>query len=93
MTSNTRDPHLPSPEVCDWLLGLDWSDAVSEIHIRYSGAGASRISECHLYGGSVYADMAIGTNDTGQIILPSEALELLRADQRARVAVPTATAR
>jgi hypothetical protein len=77
-----RDPHLPPPEVCDWLLERDWSD-VRVVDQRVTSM-AGRLLESGTLIGSSLTLVAIGADETGHFELPVEALEVLRADQRAR---------
>lgn len=73
-----RDEHLPSPEVCDWLLSLDWAEP-NDAHLEtasYNGV----MNDC------CYADAAIGTQQTLGLLLPVEALECLEKDAQARIA-------
>jgi hypothetical protein len=74
-----RDPHLPSPEVCDWLLAQEWSKPG---RINYQSTDSSGcIEECgHSYAG-------IGANEMIDLFLPAGALEILREDAKARAAL------
>jgi len=78
-----RDPHLPPPEVCDWLLERDWPGVIPETVITYPKGNPKGItrSERFDYFSTI---TAIGADQTCHISLPVEALEVLRADQRAR---------
>lgn len=73
-----RDPLLPPPEVCDWLLGLTWSAPsaveVSNIHDN------REICECH----EAYA--AIGADGMIDLLLPTIEFQILQKDAEARQA-------
>jgi len=73
-----RDAHLPSPEVCDWLLSLGWSEPLS---ILLNTPHFEGVSE-----DSCYARTAIGVDPCIELLLPAEALECLEKDARARIA-------
>ena len=78
-----RDPHLPSPEVCDWLCSLEWSAVIPSAVTTYPEGGpfysAKTTRHC-----SVFASPAFGTDHTIEIELPEEGLAVLRADAEAR---------
>lgn len=73
-----RDAHLPSPEVCDWLLSLEWSEPGS---IELNTPSFEGVSE-----DSCYARTAIGADACIELLLPVEALECLEKDAQARIA-------
>jgi hypothetical protein len=77
-----RDPHLPPPEVVDWLIEQDWSDGrvVDQRVTTMSG----RLLESGTLINSSLALVAIGADETGHFELPVEALDVLRADREAR---------
>lgn len=70
MTSR-RDRHLPSPEIVDWLLSLFWSVEHAEVTIEYP-------REVSTQGPTREATFAIGRDEYAQVLLPTEALRLLR---------------
>ncbi|CAB4148100.1 hypothetical protein UFOVP431_109 [uncultured Caudovirales phage] len=73
-----RDPHLPSAEVCDWLLSQEWSTPVT-VHIG-SDHGKSEIYDC------CEARAAVGADEYIDLHLPAFGLQLLRNDAVARKA-------
>lgn len=73
-----RDPHLPPPEVCDWLLGLMWS-APSTTKVS-NNHHSSEIYECH----EAYA--AIGADGMIDLLLPTVEFQILQKDAEARQA-------
>jgi hypothetical protein len=73
-----RDKHLPSPEVCDWLLSLEWSEP-SSIELNTPDFEGDRNDSC-------YALTTIGRDECIELLLPTEALERLEKDAQARVA-------
>jgi hypothetical protein len=77
-----RDPHLPPPEVCDWLLEQEWSGVIPETFITYPRGGAEVIDSRRFDHCS--ARIEIGADERGHFELPIEVLEALKADQRAR---------
>lgn len=74
-----RDAHLPSPEVCDWLLFLEWSEP-SSIELNTPDLDESDRND------SCYALASIGRGECIELLLPAEALECLEKDARARIA-------
>lgn len=86
-----RDPHLPSPEVCDWLLAQKWSESVPATVITYTVItypeggpfGKSKSKSTRMF--SVFASAAFGTDHIIEIELPEEGLVVLRADAEARL--------
>lgn len=80
-----RDPYLPPPEVCDWLLGQEWSEPIKDTEISHGDDRPFGISGSLLFN-HVYSFAEIGADENGRIFLPVEALELLKADKQARVA-------
>ena len=86
MSTNTtpnRDPHLPPPAVCDWLLEQDWSEMIPITTIQYHGSTPHGIAESRL-GGYQQAHSGIGADEGGRILLPAEALDALRVDAENR---------
>lgn len=78
-----RDPHLPPPEVCDWLLSQEWSGSIPETVISYPKGNPTGNSRSRLFGYKA-TRCVIGADEIGRVFLPVEALEVLRADQAAR---------
>jgi hypothetical protein len=73
-----RDAHLPSPEVCDWLLSFEWAEP-NGIHLETPDFEGIREDSC-------YARTAIGADHCIEFLLPVEALECLEKDAQARIA-------
>lgn len=71
-----RDPRLPSPEICDWLLRQAWS-APSDVAV------SGKSYECVLHD-CCEATTAIGTNEIIDLLLSGEGLAVLRDDAVAR---------
>ena len=80
MDTTPRDPHLPPPEVCDWLLEQDWSEMIPMAGIQYYGSTPHGMSQSKLYEYQ-QAHSAIGADGGGRILLPVEAIAVLRKDQ------------
>jgi hypothetical protein len=78
-----RDPHLPSPEVCDWLLAQEWSEAIPTTLTTFHPGGPGGIT-MHAAYDHVHARAALGADEVFAIELPVEALAVLRADAEAR---------
>ena len=74
-----RDPHLPPPEVCDWLLAQEWSEVVPTAVTSFPAGGPSGITKHEAYD-SVYGRAAFGANEVLAIEMPVEALQLLEED-------------
>lgn len=74
-----RDPHLPSPEVCDWLLAQEWSSPGRINHQSHLRNGY--IEDC------CQTTAAIGRDECAELFLPAGALEILREDAKARAAI------
>jgi hypothetical protein len=74
-----RDPHLPPPEVCDWLLAQRWSEVVPTAITTFPAGGPSGITKHEAYD-SVYGRAALGANEVLAIEMPVEALQLLEED-------------
>jgi len=85
MDTTPRDPHLPPPEVVDWLLGQTWPGEIPETRIDYQGGNPSGIVGSTLLGWQqAYVD--IGADAGGRIFLDSDALDALRKDHASRKA-------
>jgi|LakMenE18May11ns_1017448.scaffolds.fasta_scaffold8777560_1 hypothetical protein len=83
MDTTPRDPHLPPPEVVDWLLGQTWPGEIPETRIDYLGGNPTGMAGSALFGWQqAYVD--IGANAYGRILLPVEALDALRDDHASR---------
>ena len=78
--ADARDPHLPPPEVCDWLLAMNWSSPDS---IPLSSDGKNQ--DGHMVDGC-QAEYPIGRNGSGVLLLDHEDLRVLREDVKARQA-------
>ena len=78
-----RDPHLPPPAVCDWLLEQKWPGVIPETRIDFQGGSPDGVAGSHLIGYQ-QARVAIGVDQGGRIFLPDEALDVLRKDQDER---------
>lgn len=83
MDTTPRDPHLPPPEVVDWLLEQDWSEMIPMAGIQYYGSTPHGMSQSKLYK-CQQAHPAIGADEGGRILLPVEAIAVLRNDQDER---------
>ena len=88
MDTTPRDPYLPPPAVCDWLLEQDWSEMIPITTIQYHGSTPHGIAVSRL-GGYQQAHLGIGADEGGRILLPAEALDVLRKDQDERRAPST----
>ena len=84
METTPRDPHLPQPDVCDWLLEQKWSERITSIEMTYSEGRA--FGPRSALNGYHEADMAIGRDETARLFMPDEALDALRLDAAARSA-------
>jgi hypothetical protein len=73
-----RDPHLPPPEVCDWLLGRKWS-APSTVKVSSDHHDGETYECCE-------ACAAIGANGMIDLLLPTIELQILQEDAAARQA-------
>ena len=73
-----RDPHLPSLEVCDWLLGQEWSTPGT---LRFeSQHGKGYMNDC------CTATASLGRDEMIDLHLPTFGLQVLRDDAAARKA-------
>jgi hypothetical protein len=88
MDITPRDPHLPPPAVCDWLLEQTWPGVIPETRIDFQGGSPDGVAGSHLIGYQ-QARVAIGVDQGGRIFLPDEALDVLRKDQDNRRAPST----
>lgn len=71
-----RDPHLPHPKVCDWLLSMKWS-APSTVKVSSDHHHGETYDCCETHA-------AIGCDETIDIMLPSFGLQILKEDAEAR---------
>ena len=83
MATTPRDPHLPPPAVCDWLLEQKWPGVIPETRIDFQGGSPDGVAGSHLIGYQ-QARVAIGVDQGGRIFLPDEGLEVLRKDAENR---------
>ena len=72
MPAYRRDPHLPSPEVCDWLLSLEWSKP-STVKV-IADYGSSEIYDC------CHAVTALGRDECVDVVLPADGIKMLQED-------------
>ncbi|GDX75971.1 hypothetical protein LBMAG41_10470 [Cyanobium sp.] len=85
MSTTPRDPHLPPPEVVDWLLEQTWPGEIPETRIDYQGGNPAGVAGSTLLGWQqAYVD--IGADAGGRIFLDSDALDALRKDHASRKA-------
>jgi hypothetical protein len=82
-SSAERNPHLPPPEVCDWLIGQEWSGRIPRTVTTHPKGSPREIAESPLFSFTT-AHPEAGANEIGRIFLSVEALEVLMADQQAR---------
>ena len=82
MSTNTtpRDPHLPPPEVCDWLLEQRWSARIPSIEMTFPEGREFGRSRSSLHGYHE-AHAVIGRDGTARLFMQDDALEVLRKDQ------------
>jgi hypothetical protein len=84
-----RDPRLPPPDVCDWLLEQNWSGIIPLAVTQYpkghpNGLTGSGWHECR------DANVTIGANGIGgfgRFRISKETYDALVADQQARALV------
>ena len=86
MDTTPRDPHLPPPEVVDWLLEQTWPGEIPETRIDYLGGNPTGIAGSTLLGWQqAYVDIGADADGlarrSGRIFLDSDALDALRKDQ------------
>ena len=78
-----RDPHLPDPATCDWLLQQEWSVPIGIVNIQFSNGE----TDSSVLSNFLRATVGIGTDYTIEVFIPSELIEFLRDDARARQAI------
>jgi hypothetical protein len=83
MMTYSRDPHLPPPEVCDWLLEHRWSGCIPKTLILYPDGAPHGITQSELLDYET-AHAAIGADEIARVFLSDEALTLLHEDRTAR---------
>ena len=71
-----RDPYLPPPEVCDWLLAQEWSEPAT-INVSSVAGDSEMYDHCQ-------TTAELGRDECIDLMLPVEALQLLREDAAAR---------
>ena len=76
MSEYERDPHLPSPEVCDWLLSLQWSEP-STVHLSNVDRSSTIYDCCRVTA-------ALGRDECVDIVLPVAGIEMLLRDAAER---------
>jgi hypothetical protein len=76
MPAYKRDPHLPSPEVCDWLLSLKWSKPSTVTVI--ADDGSSEIYDCCI------TRPALGRDEMIDLALPADGIKMLQKDAEDR---------
>jgi hypothetical protein len=77
-TTMERDKHLPSPEVCDWLLSLQWKDPVT-VHRMSPNGPVTFHDYCE-------ASRSIARGEEVNLLLRTSARKALRKDRDARAA-------
>ena len=83
MSITPRDPHLPPPVVCDWLLEQKWSERISSIEMSFSENRPFGISHSEM-NGYHEAHTAIGRDETARLFMPDDAMDALREDHAIR---------
>lgn len=78
-----RDPHLPDPVTCDWLLRQEWSESVEYAGIRFSNGKTESLELINF----LHATVGIGADYTIEIFIPDELIKFLRDDALARQAM------
>lgn len=78
-----RDQYLPSPDVCDWLLSLEWSEPIPVTVTSYPQGGPFGVSESRRCD-FVCAHAALGADHVIDIELPAESLQFLKEDAKVR---------
>jgi hypothetical protein len=81
-----RDPRLPPPDVCDWLLEQDWSGIIPLAVTQYpkghpNGLTGSGWYECRDANATIGANALVGF---GRFRISKETYDVLVADQQAR---------
>lgn len=79
-----RDPHLPPPEVCDWLLTQEWSEVIPTAVTTFSDGDYFGVTGWTAYG-QRYARAAVLGDAELAIALSDVILQELRADAEARM--------
>jgi hypothetical protein len=74
-----RDPHLPPPEVCDWLLSQKW-EGPEPVKVQ-----ASKYKATHT--NALCATAALGKYATVELLIDADALEVIQKDARDRIAL------
>ena len=84
--SYRRDPYLPDPIICDWLLQQEWSAPIEIVKkIQFSNGE----TESSVLSDFLHATIGIGADYTIEFFMPSELIQFLRDDARARQATQT----
>ena len=78
MPKYKRDPYLPSPEVCDWLLSLKWSKPSTVYLSADNDSRSSEIFYC------CRATAALGRDECIDIVLPEAGIKMLQKDAAER---------
>ena len=78
MPEYKRDPHLPSPEVCDWLLSLEWSKPSTVYLSADNDSRSSEIFDC------CRATAALGRDECVDVALPDAGIKMLQKDAEDR---------
>ena len=71
-----RDPHLPPPEVCDWLLAQEWSEPAT-VNVSSVAGDSEMYDHCQ-------TTAELGRDECIDLMLPVEALQVLREDAATR---------
>jgi hypothetical protein len=89
MDTTPRDPHLPPPEVVDWLLEQTWQGEIPETRIDYLGGNPTGVAGSTFLGWQqAYVDIRANAvrGAAGRIFLDSNTLDVLRKDHAIRQA-------
>ena len=78
-----RDQHLPSPDVVNWLLDQEWSEVIPVTTITYPKGHPDGVTKSKRFDFCT-ATVAIGADECCHLMLPVEALEVLKSDRHAR---------
>jgi hypothetical protein len=81
--SYKRDPYLPDPAICDWLLQQEWSESVKCVDISFFNG---ETESCKLIN-FLHATIGIGADHIIEVFIPDELIQVLRDDARARQAM------
>jgi hypothetical protein len=79
-----RNPSLPPPDICDWLLSQTWKGPLS-VDFKESDAQGSNVSS-GTFPDAVSATVAIGRDDYLELFMDRETLDVLNEDARRRAA-------